>query len=61
MEYTIGIATGVPVTFLANGNEDFNTALVDSANYLASTRSPPSVVTTSYGGDEDSFSSSLAM
>lgn len=61
MEYTIGIATGVPVTFLSNGNNDLENAFFDTANYLASTSNPPSVVTTSYGANEGDFSPSLVM
>lgn len=61
IQYTVGIATGVPVTFLSNGNEDFNTGLIDTATFLAGSRDLPTVITTSYGGNEDSFSNSLAM
>jgi hypothetical protein len=56
----VGLATGVPVEFLTVGNDDFVQALLDTTTYLASTPSPPSVITTSYGEDEDNFSLSDA-
>lgn len=67
VQYTIGLATGVPVTFISVGNityltdEDFADQLIDTALYLLGLPSPPQVVTTSYGDDEDLISQKLAM
>ncbi|CAK5279213.1 unnamed protein product [Mycena citricolor] len=60
IEYTVGIATGVPATFLSVGNADFSTALLDTTTFLDGVASPPTVMTTSYGSTESSFGSSLA-
>lgn len=58
-EYTIGVATGVPVTFLSVGG-DFTTALLDTTTFLDGVANPPSVMTTSYGTTESSLSPALA-
>ena len=57
----MGLATGVPAIFLENGNIDFPTGLASSAGWLATADHPPSVVTTSYGLNEDEFSTSFAV
>ncbi|OSX61674.1 hypothetical protein POSPLADRAFT_1070312 [Postia placenta MAD-698-R-SB12] len=59
VQYAIGLATGVPVTFLSVGGE-FDDALLDTANYLLSLESPPPVVATSYGDNENAISQKLA-
>jgi hypothetical protein len=59
-QYTVGLVTGVPVEFLVVGGYDFTQGLLDTITYLASAPSAPSVVTTSYGDDEDNFSLSDA-
>lgn len=60
VEYTIGLATGVPITFLSTaGNEQFSVALANSVSYIAGLESPPTVMTTSYGTNEDQFTPSL--
>jgi hypothetical protein len=46
--------------FLTVGNPDFVEGLLDTTAYLASAPSPPSVMTTSYGNDENQFSLSDA-
>jgi tripeptidyl-peptidase-1 len=56
----VGIATGVPVEFLTIGGYNFVQGLIDAATHLASSPTPPSVMTTSYGGDEENFSLSDA-
>ena len=64
IQYTVGLATGVPVTFLSNGNAnvtEFGTALLDSATTIAGAQEPPTVLTTSYGNFESAFSTSLAV
>ncbi|KAH9910454.1 family S53 protease [Fomitopsis serialis] len=63
-QYTIGLATGVPVTFISVGNTDngtddeFAETLIDTALYMLP--SPPQVMTTSYGDDEEYISENLA-
>jgi tripeptidyl-peptidase-1 len=56
----VGLATGVPVEFLTVGDVDFVQGLLDTTIYLSSTPNPPSVMTTSYGDDEASYSLSDA-
>ncbi|KAH9913294.1 family S53 protease [Fomitopsis serialis] len=64
-QYTIGLATGVPVTFISVGNTDngtddeFAETLIDTALYML-VPSPPQVMTTSYGDDEEYISENLA-
>ncbi|KAJ7238903.1 family S53 protease-like protein [Mycena rebaudengoi] len=64
VQYTIGLATGVPVTFLSVGNDTtetgFITSLLDTTIFLAGASDPPSTMTTSYGDNEINFGSSLA-
>lgn len=57
----MGIATNVPTVFLTTGGADFDSALLDTANYLLSLDSPPTVVSTSYGDNEGAVSEKLAM
>ncbi|KAJ6493176.1 family S53 protease-like protein [Mycena sanguinolenta] len=63
IQYTVGIATGVPTTFLSVGGEDtvaaFATSLLDTTTFLDGVEIPPSVMTTSYGSTEDSFGASV--
>ncbi|KAJ7152465.1 subtilisin-like protein [Mycena filopes] len=64
IQYTIGIATGVPVQFLSVGggfdDPGFGTSLVDTTVYLDGVANPPAVMTTSYGSAESGFGISLA-
>ncbi|KAF8197205.1 subtilisin-like protein [Mycena galopus ATCC 62051] len=66
VEYTVGLATGVPVEFLSVGgppdsnSSDFATALLDTNTFLDGVDNPPSVVTTSYAPMENQFESSIA-
>ncbi|KAF7322671.1 Family S53 protease-like protein [Mycena chlorophos] len=60
IEYTSGVATGVPIQFLTVGGEDFPTSLLDTTTFLASDPQPPTVMTTSYGDIESDFGISLA-
>ncbi|KAJ6526763.1 family S53 protease-like protein [Mycena capillaripes] len=64
IEYTVGIATGVPVEFLSVGggdtDEDFASSLLDTTTFLDGVPKPPSAMTTSYGLNEEDFGSSLA-
>lgn len=59
MDYTIGVATDVPITFLSVGG-DFLTGLLDTTTFVANSSTPPSVMTTSYGMDESDISASMA-
>lgn len=65
IQYTVGIATGVPVQFLGVGGgeteADIASAFVDTTIFLDDVRNPPSVMTTSYGFDEPDVGSSMAM
>ena len=62
IEYTVGLANGVPVEFISVGEngDDGLDGWLDTINYLLNQDSPPSVVTTSYGADETDISSDLA-
>ncbi|KAJ6628156.1 family S53 protease-like protein [Mycena sp. CBHHK59/15] len=60
IEYTVGVATKVPIQFLAVGGDDFATSLLDTTTFLDGVANPPSVMTTSYGLDESDFGSSMA-
>ncbi|KAJ7491686.1 peptidase S8/S53 domain-containing protein [Mycena galericulata] len=64
IQYTVGVATGVPITFISvgennldgvNGFMDIITALISQ-----SAGNRPNVLTTSYGFDEDAVSQRLA-
>ncbi|KAJ6526054.1 family S53 protease-like protein [Mycena capillaripes] len=65
VEYTIGLATGVPVQFLSVGGSpdgplsDLAIALLDTNTFLDGVDNPPSVVTTSYAPTENDFESSI--
>ncbi|KAK7043520.1 family S53 protease-like protein, partial [Favolaschia claudopus] len=60
VQYTTGVATEVPITFLSVGNNNFATALLDTTTFLDGVANPPSVMTTSYGSTESSFGSTMA-
>ncbi|KAJ7065744.1 family S53 protease-like protein [Mycena amicta] len=60
IQYTIGIATGVPIDFLSVGSDGFSIGLLDTISFLDNVTNPPSVVTTSYLNDEVNVGSSLA-
>ncbi|KAJ7619049.1 family S53 protease-like protein [Mycena rosella] len=55
IQYTVGIATGVPDT-----DEDFASSLLDTTTFLDGVPNPPSAMTTSYGLNEEEFGNSLA-
>ncbi|KAJ7659453.1 family S53 protease-like protein [Mycena rosella] len=60
IQYTTGIATGVPIQFLSVGGFDFPTALLDTTTFLDGVESPPTVMTTSYGTTESDLGNSMA-
>ncbi|EKM58673.1 uncharacterized protein PHACADRAFT_89753 [Phanerochaete carnosa HHB-10118-sp] len=63
IQYTVGVASGVPVTFISVG-ENFNDGdldgFLDIINFLLGESNPPQVLTTSYGNNENEISRSLA-
>ncbi|KAK1229126.1 hypothetical protein PQX77_007831 [Marasmius sp. AFHP31] len=62
IQYTVGIATGVPVTFITVGedNEDDVSGFLDVINVLIAEDAPPAVLSTSYGFDEPDLGPELA-
>ncbi|KAJ7135549.1 family S53 protease-like protein [Mycena epipterygia] len=68
IQYTVGIATGVPVEFLSVGlgdaiedlASDFASWWLDTTTFLDGVPNPPSVMTTSYALSEEDFGNSLA-
>ncbi|KAK0186035.1 family S53 protease-like protein [Armillaria mellea] len=63
IEYTVGIATGVPTVFISVGDSstDGVDGFLDILNFLNAEASPPQVLTTSYGFDETDIPASVAM
>ncbi|KAF8878645.1 peptidase S8/S53 domain-containing protein [Mucidula mucida] len=62
IQYTIGVATGVPVVFISVGddNTDGVSGFIDVMDVLTAEENPPQVVTTSYGFDETDLPVDLA-
>ncbi|KAI0066334.1 subtilisin-like protein [Artomyces pyxidatus] len=63
-QYTIGIATGVPTFFISVGDNTQDGDLdgfLDIINFLLAEDTPPQVLTTSYGQNENTISRSLAI
>ncbi|THH29754.1 hypothetical protein EUX98_g4430 [Antrodiella citrinella] len=63
IQYTVGLATGVPTTFISVGNnfQDGNLeGFLDIVNFLLGESNPPNVLTTSYGQNENTISSTLS-
>ncbi|KAJ6448227.1 subtilisin-like protein [Mycena vitilis] len=61
IQYTTGIATGVPVEFLSVGDAvDLLTAFLDTTTFLDGVESPPTVMTTSYAFSEALWGPSMA-
>ncbi|THH00166.1 hypothetical protein EW145_g7124 [Phellinidium pouzarii] len=63
IQYTIGVASGVPTTFISVGDTNSDGQLggfLDIINFLLSEDNPPFVLTTSYGFNEEDISPSLA-
>ncbi|KAF7356383.1 Family S53 protease [Mycena venus] len=64
IQYTVGVATGVPVVFVSVGEDDQDGDLggfLDIVNFLGAEDNVPQVMTTSYGGDESNISQALAV
>lgn len=63
MEYTVGIASGVPVTFISVGDDNTDGALLglmDVINFLLAQAAPPQVLTTSFGQNENIVLNAMA-
>lgn len=66
MQYTVGLATNVTVKFISVSNvsvppeDEFASYLLDTATYMLDLDSPPPVMSTSYGCDEERVSQKLA-
>jgi tripeptidyl-peptidase I len=66
IQYTVGLALGVNITFLAVESElndvSFENALLDTTNYLLGLGDDeiPGVLSTSYGNDEDRMEPGVA-
>ncbi|KAK0187445.1 family S53 protease-like protein [Armillaria mellea] len=59
IQYTVGIATGVPTVFISVGDPSID-GFLDLINTLNAEANPPQVVTTSYGFDERVLPASIA-
>lgn len=61
-QYTVGVAGGVPVTFISVGpnNNDGIDGFLDIINFLIKEASQPQVLSTSYGFDEPGIPTSIA-
>ena len=60
IQYTVGIATGVPTTFVSVGEKNQDGDLggfLDIINFLLKQDNPPLVLTTSFGFNEIGFES----
>jgi tripeptidyl-peptidase-1 len=62
VQYTVGVATGVPVTFFSVGesNTDGIDGFLDIMTLINKQTNPPHVLTTSYGFDEPDLTSAMA-
>ena len=63
IQYTVGVATNVPTTFISVGDNTQDgdlSGFLDIINALLGEASPPQVLTTSYGDNESDISRSLA-
>lgn len=63
IQYTVGVATNVPTTFISVGNsfQDGDlSGFLDIINFLLAEDAPPQVLTTSYGADEEDISPALS-
>ncbi|KAG0236470.1 hypothetical protein BGW42_003376 [Actinomortierella wolfii] len=52
IQYTVGVASGVPVIFISSGMATMQ-AFINLADHLLQMPSPPTVISISYGFDED--------
>ncbi|KAJ7156531.1 family S53 protease [Mycena crocata] len=63
MQYAVGLATGVPVTFISTGTivNDALTEFLDQAHYLISLERPPQTILNNFGGLESQVSPQIAI
>ncbi|ETW78242.1 serine protease S53 [Heterobasidion irregulare TC 32-1] len=59
IEYTVAVASNVPITFITVG-DGTATGFLDEINALLALDNPPQVLTTSYGFDENQLPKSIA-
>ncbi|KAI1786417.1 family S53 protease, partial [Ganoderma leucocontextum] len=59
IQYTVGVATGVPTVFVSSGIGTIN-GFLDVAHFLLNETNPPNVLTTSYNFDERHVSPKVA-
>ncbi|KAJ6554608.1 family S53 protease [Mycena capillaripes] len=55
IQYTVGLATGVPVSFISVGQSNIN-GFIDLNTYILNQPKPPTVVSLSYGFNENQLS-----
>ncbi|EPS93872.1 hypothetical protein FOMPIDRAFT_1135359 [Fomitopsis schrenkii] len=63
IQYTVGVATGVPTTFISVGEQNSDGDLggfLDIINFLLNEDAPPAVLTTSYGNNEEDIPIAMA-
>lgn len=66
IQYAVGVATDVPITFVSVGPADVETdkefwvAIHNELNYLLTMDNPPTTLSTSYALDENTISRPLA-
>jgi tripeptidyl-peptidase-1 len=60
LQYTIGIAPGVPVQFVSVGKSGTGNGFLDTITTMIAQEEVPEVVTTSYGLDEDDVGADVA-
>ncbi|GBE83937.1 Tripeptidyl-peptidase SED2 [Sparassis crispa] len=62
IQYTVGLATNVPATFISVGEDEGSlNSFLDTITYLLAQESPPQVLSTSYGWNEDMISQTFAI
>ena len=63
IQYTVGIATGVPTTFISVGEQNSDGDLggfLDLISSLLNEDAPPSILTTSYGNNKEDIPVAMA-
>ncbi|EJD36853.1 subtilisin-like protein [Auricularia subglabra TFB-10046 SS5] len=60
VQYTVGVATGVPTTFVSVGEDGPQDSFLDTITALIDADAPPQVMTTSYGEGESDAGPDLA-
>ncbi|KAJ6583043.1 peptidase S8/S53 domain-containing protein [Mycena vulgaris] len=63
IQYTVGLATGVPITYISTGTlpNDFFTEMLDQAHHLLSMPNPPQTIFNGYGSLESQVSPQIAI